>query len=108
MNQYTAMLDAHLRAGGEIPCRSDDCDARATPEQLRRSERVHARALEVFGSRIGASVWCHSPNERACGRWTSPWAMSRESEDGCRRVLIELDRIEFILHCRTDWIPLAR
>lgn len=105
MGHNALMWDAHVRAdvhaapsGEEVP---------ATPEQLQRLKRLQERALEVFGSRVGASVWCHSPNERACGRWASPRALSRESAVGGRRVLAELDRIDSILHCSQGWAPLV-
>lgn len=104
MSQYAMMWDADVRA--DVRAAPTGADP-STPAQLRRLHRLHARALEVFGSRIGASVWCHSPNERACGRWASPWALARESEAGCRRVLAELDRIDSVLRCRPDWDPLV-
>lgn len=105
MGHNAVMWDAHVRA--EVHAAPSGDEAPATPEQLRRLQRLQARALEVFASRVGASVWCHSPNEHACGRWTSPWALAREGETGCRRVLAELDRIDAVLRCRSGWDPLV-
>lgn len=64
-----------------------------TPEQQARRARIDLRALRVFGDRMSAGVWCHCPNTSAFGRWVSPWELAQESEDGCRIVLAELDRV---------------
>lgn len=64
-----------------------------TPEQQTRKARVDLRALQVFGDRMSAGVWCHCPNTSAFGSWISPWELAQQSEEGCRIVLAELDRV---------------
>lgn len=64
-----------------------------TPEQQARKARIDLRAQRVFGDRMSAGVWCHCPNTSAFGRWVSPWELAQESEEGCRIVLAELDRV---------------
>lgn len=68
-------------------------EAPLTAEQRARRQRLDRRALQVFGDRASAGLWCQCPNGAAFGRWVSPWELAVDSEDGCRLALAELARI---------------